>query len=280
MQKSEKKIAVIGLGYVGGSVLRCIENHYKVRVYSPSLDEDSSDDREMMHEWPENNFSDCEMAIICVPTPMGKDNECDTSIVEATVGKLDSKLILIKSTVAPGTTKRLREDTGKRIVFSPEYIGESTYDHDYAFQKEMLKTPFLVLGGEPEDTKEILDLFVPILGPQKIYYQISSTEAEVIKYMENAYFGTKVIFANEMKRICDALGVDYYKVRTGWALDPRVDQMHTMVFPGNSGFGGKCLPKDINGIVQASIKAGYDPKLLKQVLASNEEMRKEDGLDA
>lgn len=280
MQKSEKKIAIIGLGYVGGSAFRMVKEHYKTKVYSPNLDEDSCDDNEMMYEWPEDNFSDCELAIVCVPTPMGENNECDTSLVEDTIKKLDSKLILIKSTVAPGTTDRLREETGKSVVFSPEYIGESTYDHEYKFQVDMLKTPFLILGGDAKDTSAILGLLVPILGPQKTYYQISAKEAEVIKYMENSYFGTKVIFANEMKRICDALGVDYFKVRTGWALDPRVDQMHTMVFPGNSGFGGKCLPKDINGIVQASIKAGYEPKLLKQVLASNDEMREEDGLNA
>ncbi len=275
MQKSDKKIAIIGYGYVGKAAYNMVCNHYDTIAYDPGH---TNGQPEVITVWPENNFADCELAIICVPTPMGDDKACVTTIVEDTIKRLDAKLILCKSTVSPGTTDRLKQETGKRIVFSPEYIGESTYKHNYDFQSDMGATPFLILGGDKADTSAILDVLVPILGPQKTYYQVTAKEAEVIKYMENTYFGVKVIFANEMARICKALGVDYYAVRTGWALDPRVDCMHTMVFPDKPGFGGKCLPKDLNALVVASEKAGYEPKFLKQMLASNTEFRQQAGL--
>lgn len=279
MQKSDKRIAIIGFGYVGKAAYRMVKNHYQVSVYDPNLVlppvAEMPENSEWFKDlWPEHNFSNCDLAIVCVPTPMSEDDKrCMTDLVEEVIAKLDSKLILIKSTIAPGTLDRVKFETGKHLVFSPEYIGESTYNHPYNFQTDMAATPFMVLGGDKKDTAGVLDILVPILGPTKTYYQVTGKEAEVIKYMENTYFGVKVTFANEMKKICDALGVDYYSVRTGWALDPRVDNMHTMVFPGKPGFGGKCLPKDLNALVAASRSAGYDPKFLAQMLASNDEYR-------
>ena len=227
-----------------------------------------------------SRINDADLAVVCVPTPMVEANEdpfksCDVSLVEAVVNRLETPVILIKSTVEPGTTDRLRRQSGKRIIFSPEYAGEGRYWSPYKFDKDMKECPFVIMGGPREDSAYVLDLLVPILGPKKFYYQVKAKEAEVIKYMENTYFGTKVTFANEMRRVCDALEVDYYTVRTGWALDPRVDPMHTMVFPGNPGFGGKCLPKDINGIIKASQKAGYEPEFLKEVIRSNDRFRSE-----
>lgn len=284
MENNKKSIAVIGYGYVGKAIVNLFKDHYRVVVL---------DNREIgEHEHPHDiktkeiifvdNFAEvnkCDLGVICVPTPTKECEDefksCDVSLVEDIVKKIETPVILIKSTIEPGTTDKLKKETGKHIVFSPEYAGEGKYWSPYKFDRDMKECPFVVLGGDQEDRKYILDLLVPILGPVKTYYQVSAKEAEVIKYMENTYFGVKVIFANEMKNICDVLGVDYYAVRTGWALDPRVDPMHTMVFPGNGGFGGKCLPKDINAIIKASQKAGYEPEFLKEILRSNKRFRKE-----
>ena len=99
-------------------------------------------------------------------------------------------------------------------------------------------------------------------------------EAEVIKYMENTYFGVKVTFVQEMYDICQALKVDWYKVWQGWALDNRVEKMHTAVFPQSRGFGGKCYPKDINALVRTAEENGDNPIMLKAMLESNREIRK------
>ena len=197
----KKKIAIIGFGYVGKAAYNMVKDHYETIIFDPYPA--SIGELPIVQIWPENNFADCELAIICVPTSMDEQTKkCDTSIVEGSVKKLEAKLILIKSTVTPGTVDKLKKETAKRIIFSPEYIGESTYEHPYDFQTNMAKTPFLILGGDKQDTSAVLDLLVPILGPKKTYYQVSAKEAEVIKYMENSYFGVKIIFANEMSRIC------------------------------------------------------------------------------
>ena len=93
--------------------------------------------------------------------------------------------------------------------------------------------------------------------------------------MENIYFATKVTFANEMRKVCEAFGADYWMVREGWALDPRVDPMHTAVFPQNPGFGGKCLPKDLNALISAAREVGYEAEFFQEVWRSNKRFRGE-----
>ena len=112
------------------------------------------------------------------------------------------------------------------------------------------------------------------MGPVKQYRQTDATTAEIVKYWENTFYALKVTFVNEMYEICKAFGVDFYEARDLWILDPRLNPMHTMVFEHNRGFGGKCFPKDVNALVQASKKAGYSPKLLETMLKVNEKFRK------
>ena len=112
-----------------------------------------------------------------------------------------------------------------------------------------------------------------MLGPSKIYFQCAAREAEVIKYMENTYFATKVTFVNEFCEICRVFGADWHTVREGWLLDPRVEPMHTAVFPADRGYAGKCLPKDTDAIIHAAPQAGYRPQLLAEVVRSNARFR-------
>ena len=279
--KSEKKVVIIGYGYVGKAAYELFRDHYMTGAYDPMLAGkliDSSDDNKKGIVMDEDDlinqggFDDCELAVVCVPTPMKKDNSCDTSIVEEMVGKLDSKIIVIKSTVTPGTTKKLKElYPDKRIVFSPEFAGESTYWSPYAFDTDMKALPYQIIGGDLEDTKEVVELLLPILGPTKEYCQTDPTSAELVKYMENSFYAMKVTFCNEMYEVCKAFGVDYNIARELWTKDPRINKMHTAVFPGKRGYGGKCFPKDTNGLYAAAKERGYDAKLMKQMLSLNEE---------
>uniref|UniRef100_A0A7C4Y125 UDP-glucose 6-dehydrogenase n=1 Tax=Caldisericum exile TaxID=693075 RepID=A0A7C4Y125_9BACT len=263
-----KRIAVVGSeGYVGNAVKRMLESHYQIVPY------------DIIGIGSKEEVNKSSLAVVCVPTPMKEDGSCDISIVEEVVSWIDTPVILIKSTIAPGTTDYLKKKYKKRIVFSPEYIGEGRYyvTPRMDFQTDMKKCPFLILGGDDKDCNYILDLLVPILGPEKIYYKVKPIEAELIKYMENTYFGVKITFAQEMYDICQKFGADWYRVWKGWALDPRVDVMHTAVFPENRGFTGKCLPKDLNALVKASEKAGYEPIMLKAMLKSNRKIRIRNG---
>jgi nucleotide sugar dehydrogenase len=292
-----KKIAILGYGVVGRALTDMFKSHYEVRVkdinnfYIFNAEEDKHpyidstcgpnkviyrDQLLSQEEYVNIQINECDLAVIAVPTPIKEDKSCDTSIVEDVVSKLNTPVILIKSTIAPGTTDMLKEKYHKRICFSPEFAGESSYytPPEYQSPTNMKQHPYVVIGGDLTDRTYIIDLLTPILGPTKKYFQCSAKEAETIKYLENVFFATKVTFANEMKSICDALKIDYYTVREGWLLDPRINPMHTMVFANKRGFSGRCYPKDTNALIQASIKAGYEPNLLKQVLKSNEDFLK------
>ncbi|MBI2873253.1 MAG: UDP-glucose/GDP-mannose dehydrogenase family protein [Chloroflexi bacterium] len=219
------------------------------------------------HQNTRNAVNLCRFSIICVPTPENADGSCDVSSVEDVVGWLDTPIIIIKSAVPPGTTDRLKAKYRKRIVVSPEYFGESTYYLPELFTP--LGWPYLIVGGDRQDTADVVELFVPVLGPAKTYMQVDARTAELTKYMENAWLAMQVTFANEFYEIAKAHGVDYNVLREAWALDPRVSKWHTAVFPMKRGFGGKCLPKDLKAVIAAAEQAGYSPGFLKEIWASN-----------
>jgi nucleotide sugar dehydrogenase len=199
-----------------------------------------------------------------------KDNECDLSYVEDAISWLETPLILLKSTVEIGTTDTLIADTGKPIVFSPEYCGESTHYTATKFTAMIKETPFFIFGGEPAHCNAMIDIFMPVTGPSKVYRSTTAKEAEIAKYMENTFFGLKVAFCYEMDQICKAFGAEYNEVRDLWLLDPRICKSHTGVMHTNERpFGGKCLPKDINALVQGARKAGYDAEYIQAILDNN-----------
>lgn len=271
------KVAVIGSeGYVGKAFVNMLERQdIEVVKVDPLLGDQSATKEEA---------NECQLGIVCVPTGMDKEGEfpyaCDTSIVESVIDWLETDIILIKSTVAPGTTDRLKEKTGKRICMSPEYVGEGRYfvPPHLDFSKDMEKTPFWIIGGDSEDVAEIYNLIVPILGPLKRYLTVTALEAELIKYWENISLAIRVIMANEMKKSCELFGANYYNVREGWLTDPRMEYWHSIAFHGKPGFAGKCLPKDLNAFVRACEDKGYSPELIKATLESNKKMRQEANL--
>lgn len=259
------KIAIVGYGYVGKAMYHFCASHYSTIWYDPHIAGSCS----------KEEVNDCDLAIVCVFTPTGNQGRCDTSIVEEVVDWIDTPLILIKSTIAIGTTRRLKEKTGKRICFSPEYIGESTYDTGfYNFNKDMKHHSFYIFGGDKKDTADLVSIFQVISGPTKVYKQTDETSAEITKYMENAFFSTKVIFCHEFNQICNHFNVDYNEVRECWLLDPRIGPSHSCVFKNKEyPYDGKCLPKDIAAVIYSAKEAGYTPALLEEVVASNERIK-------
>jgi UDPglucose 6-dehydrogenase len=255
-------IGIIGLGTVGRVMQRLFEPHAQLVTYDVATPE----------PYPTEQLSLCDFALICVDTPMAADGSCDTSMVEAAVAAVPVDRVLIKSTVAPGTTDRLVAETGKQICFWPEYVSESVYiNPTWAGRPE--DVPFLIIGGAPASRSWFLDRLVGILGPTKTYHQCRAIEAELTKYMENAFLATKVAFVNEFYEICRTMDADWHTVREGWLLDPRIGRSHSAVFPDRRGFDGRCLPKDVQAIVTAASAAGYPPQLLAEVIASNERHR-------
>lgn len=256
------KVAIIGvLGHVGHSIFRLFTKRDDYQIISYDLGLGTREEVNL-----------CDIAIICVPTPQTKDGSCNISIVEEAVDWLETPLILIKSTVAPGTTEYLKKKYKKRIVMSPEYYGESKYWQPREW--DVFEWKYMIVGGDKKDCQAVLDIFVPVLGPTKSYFITDATTAELVKCWENIFGAMKVTFANEMYEICKKLGVNYDEARELWAQDPRVNRNHTSVFVKNRGFSGKCFPKDLSALIKASEKAGYDPKFLKEIQKSNKRFKK------
>ena len=260
------KVAIVGNGYVGQAYKKLFPD---ALIYDRHLPDGKTNRDEV-------NGRD--LAIVCVPTKMLEDGSCDTSIIEEVVGWLETPLILIKSTIPPGTTKRLKKTTGKRICHSPEYVGEGGYFvpfWQYPHPTEPVYHSFMIIGGDPQDREEILAFFYPKLGPTKTYLQVDETTSELIKYFENCAIATKVILCNEFYELSKLFGVSYSQVREGFVLDERQGKMFTCIFKDRRGFDGRCLPKDVSAIVFAAKKAGYSPRFLEEVLRSNKRFRKE-----
>lgn len=257
------KIALIGRGYVGKAY---------AKLFPDSIFYDRYGDIEKSRK----EVNACDLAIVAVPTKMLPDGSCDISIVQEVVGWLETPLILIKSTIPPGTTKELKRVTGKRICHSPEYVGEGGYYIPfwlYPHPTEPQHHSFMIIGGDPKDREEILDVFYPVLGATKTYYQVDETTSELIKYMENCAIATKVTLCNEFYNMAQAFGVSYSQVREGFILDERQGKMFTAVYKNRRGFDGKCIPKDLNAIVKASEKAGYKAQFIEDVIENNERIK-------
>ena len=255
-------IGILGLGYVGNSVVKLLASRQDVVTWDIKGGQD----------YPAQELAACDYAIVCVDTPLGADGAADVSAVAEAVRRVPTNRVLLKSTVPPGTTERLAVETGKIVCYWPEYVGESRYYNPF-FPSSIEEVPFVIIGGEPEHRRWFIERLLPILGPTKTYFQCSAREAEVVKYAENAYFATKITFVNELRCIAESFGADWLTVREGWLLDPRIEPMHTAAFADEPGYAGKCLPKDLQAIVTAARNNGYHAALLEQVIRSNAAFR-------
>lgn len=257
----QMKIGIYGLGFVGNHIAKLLDKHHTLFAHDP--------DKAMLIA----NDTELDLAIICTPTPPYKDGSCDMSTVYAAASQTPAPLVLIKSTVPPGTTAALSGlYPNKTFVFSPEYMGESKYytPPEYPSPNDSRQHQFMIVGGPAHACSRIIDIFLPIMGPTCRFRSMSSQEAELVKYAENAFFAMKVTFANELRTIAEHLGLNYHNVREGWIDDPRVGPMHSAAFKDARGFSGKCLPKDISALAAFCRDQGIPSKLLEAVIDTND----------
>lgn len=208
----------------------------------------------------------CNIAFICVPTPMGEDGQCDTSVVCNVLEWVECETIVIRSTVPVGFTENQVRRLNKQIVFQPEYYGE-TNNHPFA---DLSNRGWITLGGSTQAIEAVVRLYQQVYTSELIINAVDSRTAELAKYMENCFLATKVVFCNEFYDIAQAFGVDYTKLRETWLLDPRIGRSHSFVYPQNRGFGGACLPKDIAAMIFQADNESTDVTLLKAVVKKNE----------
>jgi len=244
------KVGIYGYGWVGKAMKTLFPD---ALVYDPNLDMGTLD-----------LVRDVDVAFVCVPTPL-KSGRLDCSIVEDVVRDCDADLIVIRSTVMPGTCDRI--GLHKHIVFQPEYLGE-TPNHPMTDQKNR---PFLVIGGKQGDRRKLIELYQSVYNANVNIRQVTNYEAEVIKLTENRAIAFKVAQCQELYDVCEKAQVDYYTVRDAvYGDDPRFNLWWTFVFPDKRGFNSKCLPKDVYGWYAWAESVGYIPEVTGAILERNE----------
>jgi len=218
---------------------------------------------------PEQGFMNkakCDVAFVCVPTPNKQDGSLDTSILEGVVKEAKEDLIIIRSTIMPGTCDHLEDKYEKHIVFQPEYLGETTA-HPLSDQGAR---PFMIIGGEAENRRKAIEVYQQVYNANVNIRQLTNLEAEVVKLTENRAIMFKVAQCQELYDACEAGGVDYYNVRQAvYGDDPRFDLWFSFVYPNDRGANSKCIPKDVFGWASWAESCGFDPILTNSMLNYN-----------
>ncbi len=251
------RVAIIGLGWVGKAMRGLFPDAY---VYDP-----------LTVGGKKNEVNKCDIAFICVPTPNPNKDVLDTSIVEECVSWCKCPLLIIRSTVNPGTCDYLEKKYKKRIVFQPEYLGE-TANHPFLDPKTRL---FLILGGKDKDRRKVIELYAQVYNANITIRQVTNLEAEIVKLTENRAIAFKVGQCQELYDICEKAGIDYYTIRDAvYGDDPRFNLWWTFIYPENRGFNSKCIPKDVYAWCAWAESCGYKPELTKALLKINERYQK------
>ena len=257
------RIGIIGQGYVGGAIKMGFKEHYDIETY------DKFDLAKSTRSSIKRVVEFTDVIFVCVPTPMRKDGTCYTGIVEEVIREInetaDGHIIVIKSTVPPGTTDRINaEYTNSTVIFNPEFLTEENFIEDFKNQSR------IILGGDRKGTNKLRQIYSKVF-PQATIVKTGSKTAEMVKYFINCFLATKVSFANEMYSVCEQVGIDYDKVVEYATYDERLGKSHWAV-PGpdeDFGFGGHCLPKDLSAIINEFKTYG----LLEAVEQVNDQIR-------
>lgn len=199
-----------------------------------------------------------DLAFVCVDTPKSDNNLCDVSQVVNAVLNNNADIFVIKSTVLPGTTDAIAAQTGKRVVFSPEYYGDTQHCNNFEFT-------FTALGGDMENCKCVAQILQKVYDGRHRFYFVNAKTAELAKYMENSYLATKVSFCIQFYHLAQVLGIDYEQVREIFIADPRIEPSHTFVYANTPYWESHCLDKDVLAIADA-----YNAPLLNAVIDFNE----------
>ena len=228
------------------------------------------------------SINNCDFIFITVGTPEKKNGEIDLSFIKEvvrSVGKLISKnkkkpIILIKSTVIPGTMKNVvlpilernsKKKAGKDfgLISNPEFLQESLAIHN------TIKPHVVVLGGYRTKFMKKTEKFFSRFNPNVPIIITNHQTAEMIKYAHNTFLATKISFINQIANICQGIpDTNIDDVANTMGLDPRIGNLFLNAGPG---YGGSCLPKDIKAIINLSSKLGVNHTLLTAVEKINKQ---------
>ena len=201
----------------------------------------------------------------------------DSALNDIDVVSERENIILIRSTVIPGTTWTLQnhyEDLN--LLFNPEFLTERSANFDFINQSR-----FIIGSEESKKGKSNSEQFVKLIedrfGNCVAALETNYETAEMIKYMSNCFFATKVSFMNEMHQIAKKSNVDWDDAVSGFVSDGRIGHSHLGVpgHDGKYGFGGSCFPKDIQAMIDFAETIGIEPTVLYGVWEKNLQVRPE-----
>jgi len=287
--KREGHVCIIGTGYVGVATaiglaelgwdvvghdvivervraLALGEPPYRERGLASMLRRHLASGRVRFTEQLSEAVTGARMVILAVGTPGNDDGSADLSALRRAVDDLDDfgiddAVIVLRSTVPPGTTERIAKRLQYRVpvIYSPEFLREGTAVHDVLYPSRVV-----IGGNDDEAIQAYADLFEHVAAP---IVRTSSIEAELIKGYSNAFLAARISLANEVASLCDALGADSTAVLAGIGADPRIGS--SFLQPG-IGFGGPCFDKDTRSLIYVARRAGAESAMLSAVLAVND----------
>ncbi|WP_266081618.1 UDP-glucose 6-dehydrogenase AglM [Haladaptatus caseinilyticus] len=300
-------LSIVGSGYVGTTAAACFAelghrvtnididediveriNNGEAPIHEPKLDEliAKHGGSRLRGTTSYTAVENTDATFLALPTPSQEDGSIDTSIIEAgarSLGEaLETKsgyhLIVVKSTVVPGTTEDILtpilEETSNKtagdefdIAMNPEFLREGSAVDDFLVPDK------LVFGAEnTRATKCLSEIFETLIQTSDpVVVETGIREAEMIKYANNAFLATKVSLVNELGNICKEYGVDTYEVMDAIGFDDRISERFLQ---SGVGWGGSCFPKDTAALVAFARETGYDPSLIEAAIEVNEKQPK------
>jgi len=244
-----KNVLIVGYGIVGHNL------HKEIQKLNPDIYDkykvEFNTDRDIKYN----------LTFICVDTPL-EDGTLNTSQVLVAINEHDSDLYIIKSTCPIGTLDQLKEVTDKRIIFSPEYYGNTPHCNNFEFN-------FTILGGDKQDCIDAIQILQPCYDARHTFRITDGKTAELVKFMENAFLATKVSFCNQFYEICIKYNLSYEELRELFILDPRVNPSHTFVYKDAPYWDSHCLNKDV-----PEIAYNEEAELLQAICKFNDKQKR------
>jgi len=296
------KMSIIGTGYVGlvsglgwaalGHDITCIDiDDEKVNainggiapIFEIGIKERLSKALEQGNFRSSSKFEDMqssEIIFISVGTPSMKDGSVDLRYIRSAANSIEKELggtanfpiVVVRSTVPPGTTENIVENeiakNGKRkghdfgLAMIPEFLKEGSAFEDFE------KPDRIIIGCSDEKTAQVLKKLHETFDCPKRFVGIKT--AEMIKYVSNSMLAARISFTNEIADICKENGLDVDQVMEGVGLDSRIGPKFLDAGPG---FGGSCFPKDVMGLVHFAKESGSEVQLLESVLSVNKKQK-------